>query len=202
MKRVRDRGSRRRDFGEDDYQPPDWSPAPSSRSLPGRFTAPDTASVEAHVKWFAAAKGFGFVELGDGSGDAFLPAAVLEAAGLQTIDPGTKLSVQVRPGNKGRQVTAVISIDASPAQPKSASQRRGRPDSATARTVEGIVKFYNTQKGFGFVVCDDGEKDVFVHASVLERAGLGNLAEGTRLSMQVVDAPKGREAINVTILNG
>jgi CspA family cold shock protein len=78
---------------------------------------------------------------------------------------------------------------------------RSRPDPATATTVEGTVKFYNAQKGFGFVVCEDGEKDVFVHASVLERAGLRALDEGQRLSMQVVKAPKGREAIALKLLD-
>jgi CspA family cold shock protein len=67
-------------------------------------------------------------------------------------------------------------------------------------TIEGTVKFYNAQKGFGFVACDDGEKDVFVHASVVERAGLRGLEEGQWLSMQVVNAPKGREAISFTLL--
>jgi CspA family cold shock protein len=80
------------------------------------------------------------------------------------------------------------------------SARRGRPYPATATTIDAIVKWFNPEKGFGFVVCDDGEKDVFVHASVVERAGLRGLEEGQWLSMQVVSAPKGREAISLTPL--
>lgn len=46
----------------------------------------------------------------------------------------------------------------------------------------GVVKFYNTQKGFGFIQPEDGSKDVFVHATALERAGMHNLVEGQKVS--------------------
>ena len=46
--------------------------------------------------------------------------------------------------------------------------------------VRGTVKWFNAEKGFGFVSADDGEKDVFIHISVLGRAGLNNLTEGSR----------------------
>ena len=50
----------------------------------------------------------------------------------------------------------------------------------------GTVKFFNTQKGYGFITPKDGGKDVFVHISALERAGMSNLNEGQRISYQVV----------------
>jgi CspA family cold shock protein len=50
----------------------------------------------------------------------------------------------------------------------------------------GIVKFFNTQKGFGFVEPTDGAADVFVHISAVERAGLGTLVEGQKISYDVV----------------
>jgi len=49
----------------------------------------------------------------------------------------------------------------------------------------GTVKFYNGQKGFGFIQPDDGGKDVFVHATALERAGLRNLVEGQKVSFDI-----------------
>ena len=48
--------------------------------------------------------------------------------------------------------------------------------------MNGVVKFYNTQKGFGFIQPEDGSKDVFVHATALERAGMTSLSEGQRVS--------------------
>ena len=50
----------------------------------------------------------------------------------------------------------------------------------------GSVKWFNSQKGFGFIQPDDGGKDVFVHISAVERAGMHNLSEGQKISYDVV----------------
>ncbi len=50
----------------------------------------------------------------------------------------------------------------------------------------GTVKWFNGQKGFGFIQPDDGGKDVFVHISAVERAGMSNLNEGQKISYEVV----------------
>ncbi len=54
----------------------------------------------------------------------------------------------------------------------------------------GTVKWFNGQKGFGFIQPDDGGKDVFVHISAVERAGMYSLNEGQKLSFDVVANPK------------
>jgi len=63
-----------------------------------------------------------------------------------------------------------------------------RPDMAT-----GTVKFFNVQKGFGFIQPDDGSRDVFVHISAVERAGLGTLVQGQQVSYDVV-TERGKQA--------
>jgi len=50
----------------------------------------------------------------------------------------------------------------------------------------GTVKFFDTKKGFGFIQPDDGSRDVFVHITAVERAGMGSLAEGQKVSYEVV----------------
>ena len=61
----------------------------------------------------------------------------------------------------------------------------------------GTVKFYNGQKGFGFIQPDDGGKDVFVHATALERAGIRNLIEGQKVSFEIQeDRRTGKVAAN------
>jgi cold shock protein len=61
----------------------------------------------------------------------------------------------------------------------------------------GIVKFYNDQKGFGFIQPDDGSKDVFVHATALERAGLHGLSEGQKVAFDTAeDRRTGKIAVN------
>ena len=64
----------------------------------------------------------------------------------------------------------------------------------------GTVKFFNTGKGFGFVAPEGGGKDVFVHASAVEAAGMRVLAEGQRISFDITQGPKGEQASNVVKL--
>ena len=64
----------------------------------------------------------------------------------------------------------------------------------------GTVKWYNAVRGFGFIGPDRGGKDIFVHASVLERAGIADLAEGQRVAVDVVEGSKGREAASLRLI--
>lgn len=61
----------------------------------------------------------------------------------------------------------------------------------------GIVKFFNSTKGFGFITPATGGKDVFVHISAVERAGLRTLVEGQKVSFEVQNDPKGLKAVNL-----
>jgi len=66
----------------------------------------------------------------------------------------------------------------------------------------GTVKFFNTTKGFGFITPDDGQKDVFVHISAVEHAGLRTLSDGQKVSFDVEPdrMGKGPKAVNLTAL--
>jgi len=61
----------------------------------------------------------------------------------------------------------------------------------------GIVKFFNSGKGFGFVAPEGGGKDVFVHVSAVEAAGMSVLAEGQRISFDTQSDAKGAKAVNL-----
>lgn len=61
----------------------------------------------------------------------------------------------------------------------------------------GMVKFFNTQKGFGFIQPEDGSKDVFVHISAVERAGMSTLNEGQKVSFDIVPDARGAKAANL-----
>jgi CspA family cold shock protein len=212
-KKGRDRGQRRRGFDDDAFGGPDPRDEvpyqPPFRRAPRHDAAPSGPPLDATVKWFNSEKGFGFVELADGSGDAFLHIGVLQNAGHEAVTPETKLKVQVAQGQKGRQVTAVLEVDASsaaaapsrrpgPKAPYDRDRDRARPDASTASSLAGTVKWFNPDKGFGFAVAEDGGKDVFIHISVVEKAGMRTLADGQKVSMQVVKTAKGREAISLT----
>lgn len=179
------------------------APIGGPSSAPINSSAP---AVDALVKWFKADKGYGFVELAGGQGDAFLHANALHAAGHDTVPAGAKLRVQVGAGAKGAQVTRVLEVDTAgvverPQRPSSDGlrPRRVTPDPSTAVSVTGKVKWFDDAKGFGFVASEDGGKDVFVHISILGPAGISHLAEGQQVTMRVVDTPKGREAISLSL---
>jgi len=212
--RGRGRPSRRRGFDDDfafDRAPPGDMPrsAPSWPSSAGFGPEHD-----ATVKWFNPEKGFGFVALSDGSGDAFLHANTLNQSGHSAVSPGATLRVRIGQGQKGRQVSEVLSVDESTATPSaprsgprpggfgdrpgSVAPRRGGPTGPSVE-MQGVVKWYNASKGFGFVAPAEGGKDVFVHASALQRAGVMQLSEGQTIWMDVVQGAKGPEASSIRV---
>ena len=75
------------------------------------------------------------------------------------------------------------------------------PTDRAAVEESGTVKWYNAMKGFGFIASDRGGKDIFVHASALERAGITGLTEGQqRVAVDVIDGRKGREAAGLRLI--
>lgn len=223
MGKSRDvRGPRRRAFDDDAFSPRDMPGTRPARLFsqggPGR-DAPmaEGPALDATVKWFNGEKGFGFAELLDGTGDVFLHIGVLQAAGHESVAPGCRLKVNVGQGAKGRQITRVIEVDdsnagaaaAGPPPPRRGPMRgpigggapRGAPSAPSGPSVElsGSVKWFNPEKGFGFIAGEDGGRDVFIHISVLERSGANSLGEGQRVTMSVVETPKGREAIAIAL---
>ncbi len=61
----------------------------------------------------------------------------------------------------------------------------------------GTVKFFNTVKGFGFITPEGGEKDVFVHVTAVEAAGMGSLAEGQKVEFDIEPDARGSKAVNL-----
>ncbi len=193
---------RRRGFDDDQPSAPDinWG----AISGGGRSGAPAAfgPTQSATVKWFNPEKGFGFVAMGDGSGDAFLHCAVLQRAGHDSLNEGASLEVRVGPGQKGLQVTEVVSVDTTtaapsraPRSPSSGPRDRAAPSGPTVETT-GTVKWFNPTKGFGFIAPQDGGKDIFVHMSVL--GSLRTLNEGQVVRVSVRQGAKGPEAGSVS----
>ena len=167
---------------------------------------PSEPPVRGTVKWFNPIKGYGFVVLSDGSGDAFLHASTLVGIGITNLQPGETLEFRMPLGQRGPQVTEVISVDRSTAAPLRPPRRRFEPTSdrqALEATVEeaGTVKWYNAIRGFGFIVLDGSGKEVFVHSSALKRAGIARLNERQRVFVGVAEGRKGPEVTSIELAN-
>ena len=131
---------------------------------------------------------------------------MLAQLGINTVQPGETVEVRVGPGHKGPHVTEIISVDSSTAVP--ATPRRSNFGATTSNgsssgiAVEetGTVKWFNAERGYGFIARDSGGQDVFVHVSALERSGLTSLGEGQPVIVDVVEGRKGLEAARVRLV--
>jgi cold shock protein len=199
------RHSRRRDFDADSYQPRPRAFGSRPRFSQPRFEAPSGPPVRGVVKWFNPDKGFGFVELSDGSGDAFLHESVLTQSGINAVQPGETLEVRVGPGHKGPHVTEVLSVDSSTAVARVSQRSRFRSETSNGSSADtaveetGTVKWFNAERGYGFIAPNSGGKDVFVHVSALERSGIEGLSEGQSVVVDVVGGRKGPEATRIRL---
>ena len=173
-------------------------------------------SATGKVKWFNATKGYGFVTLNDG-GDAFCHASALQAVGHSEVPQGATIVCDLADSQRGLQVVNVHSVDLSTAEASSprgprrefgggdrfgGGGRSGYRDSnaPSGPMVEGKVKFFNDQKGFGFVMPDGGGGDVYVHASALRRSGIQALEPEQRIRFSTRQGMKGVEVDRVELI--
>ena len=149
-----------------------------------------------HLKWFNGAKGFGFLVPEDESYDAFLHITTLQQAGLHSIGEGAILMCKVFKGDKGRQVREVVEV-----LDKGTMNTMPEMDEETGTiTMGGLVKWYKPEKGFGFIIPDDGMKDVFIHKTLLDKLEMESLEAGQRVRVTLKMVDKGREAVDLEIL--
>ena len=158
--------------------------------------------VRASLKWFNAPKGFGFVNPKDEQDvDAFLHITTLQKAGVQAVGEGAEFICLIDRCEKGALVTEVVEVlDCGDITSVDALGCEDDYDGETYE-MQGTVKWYRLDKGFGFVVPDDGKKDVFVHQTCLERAGIKALETGQKIMMKFKSVPKGRELVSFSVLD-
>ena len=152
----------------------------------------DGPSVTAKVKWFNPAKGFGFVAPADGTPDAFLHVSVVHKAGLRTLRQGATIICVLTDGPKGPQVTAIETVDNS-------TVVDDVPEGDES-VLEGEIKFFAADKGYGFGVPIGGGYDIFIGIGALQRSNLARLESGQHVRMHVQDGTKGPMATQVEII--
>ena len=152
------------------------------------------------VKWFNPTKGFGFITLEDGQ-DAFCHASALTGLGSPNLPQGATVMCDVQQGPRGLQVANVRSVDLSTAEAQPMRGPRPPRERGPAGPMgDGKVKFFNEQKGFGFVVPDDGRADVYIHASALRRSGISTLAPDQRIRFSTRQGMKGVEVDRIEVI--
>ena len=146
------------------------------------------------VKFFNGQKGFGFIQQESGGEDVFVHISAVERAGLEGLAEGQELEFNLvdRGGKISAQDLQVVG-EVIAVQQAAPPKRELTGEKAT-----GTVKFFNSMKGFGFLVRDDGQPDAFVHISAVERSGLTEIAEGERFEFDLeVDRRGKHSAVNL-----
>ena len=136
------------------------------------------------VAWYEPAKGYGFVTPDDGGVEIFVHSSAIVTGGV--ISEGQRVAFLVVEGEKGPQADHLLPLAAEPARP-------------AADGADGTVSWFDDVKGFGFIAPDAGGEDVFVHVKALG-GGLTELAEGARVTYDVVDGDKGPNARDVRLV--
>ena len=155
---------------------------------------PTKTGVTAKVKWFNPAKGFGFVAPMDGSADAFLHVSVVQRAGLRTLRQGATIICDLAEGPRGPQVVVIANVDDSTVADDLP------PADGEENVLDGEIKFFAVDKGYGFGTPVGGGADVFIGIGALQRSNLDRLESGQQVRMFVRPGKKGPMAVRVEIL--
>jgi len=171
------------------------------------------------VKFFNESKGFGFIAPDDGGADIFVHISAVERAGLRGLNEGDQVRFELEQDRRSGKSSAVdlevtgvgspAPRSSRPAGPSGGGYGRSdrdrapprRDDHANGEAGSGVVKWFNPQKGFGFIQPNGGGGDIFVHISDVERAGLRSLQDGQPISYEVKqDSRSGKSsAVNLRV---
>lgn len=159
--------------------------------------------VMAHVKWFDATRGFGFLVSEEIDGDILIHFSVLREHGRRSLPEGAIVECVPARMQRGLQAKKVLSIDLDSAvtapKPVSAADRANRDALADrAGEFEPVqVKWFNRSKGYGFLNREDDGQDVFVHMETVRNCGLRELMPGQLIEARIAESSKGLTAVEL-----
>ncbi len=153
--------------------------------------------VSGHVKWFDAAKGFGFVVADAGGPDILLHANVLRNFGQGSIADASLVELQVQRTERGLQAVEVIAVTPPEGDEQMEGFTLGVDDLSDAALTPSRVKWFDKAKGFGFANAYGDAQDIFLHIEVLRKCGLADLEAGEAVCLRIVEGDRGQMAAEV-----
>lgn len=151
--------------------------------------------IKGQVKWFDAAKGFGFIVCEDTEGDILLHANVLRNFGRSSVAEGSQIVIEVQVTDRGRQASIIHEIDAPISEVIAADAENipSIPDVAEdVPFLPARVKWFDKAKGFGFANVFGRDADIFLHVEILRHYGLSDLQPGEAISVRIIAGPRGK----------
>ena len=150
------------------------------------------------IKWFDAARGYGFIVPDNGMPDILLHVTCLRRDGHRVAHEGACVVVEVLQRPRGLQALRIVSMDASAAvHPTQLPSRTHATVTTTSGLERAQVKWFNRLRGFGFLTRGEGTPDIFVHAETLRRFGLIELRPGQFVLVRFGPGAKGLMAAEV-----
>jgi cold shock protein len=167
-------------------------------------TGLDLVQIAGYIKWFDAAKGYGFIMPDNGTPDILLHVTVLRSGGFVAAPEGARIVVEAVNRSRGLQAFRVLSIDPTSAiHPSQLPQARTHVSVTPTTGMErAVVKWFNRLRGFGFVTTGEGQPDIFVHMETMRKHGLTELIPGQIVMVSYGDSSKGLMAAEIHPITG